>query len=182
VDKKAPSISLTAPIAGTYTIKQSVAAAYSCTDGGSGVASCAGSVASGASVDTGSVGSKSLTVTSSDNVGNTSAPASVGYTVTYGVCQSSIPQIKLGKTGSVSVNLCNASSANVSSSSIVVTAAGIYTSAGVKVKSLTNNFSYSARSGYTESVNTSGLSAGSYYVAFTATNDPVTHQAAFTVK
>jgi hypothetical protein len=182
VDEKAPSIALTAPAATTYTLRQGIAAAYSCTDGGSGVASCAGTVASGSSVDTSSVGSKTFTVNASDNVGNAAAPLSTSYTVTYGICQSNIPQIKSGHSGSVTVTLCDASNTNVSSSAITVTAAGIYTSSGVQVKSLSNNFTFSSRSGYTESVSTSGLSAGSYYVAFKATNDPVTHQAAFTVK
>ncbi len=183
VDKKAPTISLSSPVAGTYTLKQSVPASYSCTDGGSGVASCVGTAASGAPIDTASVGSKTFNVNAADNVGNTAGPASVSYSVTYGVCQSTIPQIKSGHSGTVSVTLCDASGSNVSSSATTVTAAGIYSSStGTKVKSLTNDFSYSSRSGYTESVNTVGLPSGSYYVAFSATNDPVTHQAAFSVK
>jgi outer membrane protein assembly factor BamB len=183
VDKKAPVISLTSPGATSYTLNQSVAAAYSCTDGGSGVATCAGSVASGASIDTHAVGSKSFTVSAADAVGNTTPPASASYSVSYGVCQSQIPQIKAGHTGTVTVNLCDASGATVSSAAITVTAAGVYSSAtGTKVQSLTNNFSYKQNNGYTESGSTTGLAGGSYYVAFTATGDPVTHQAQFTVK
>jgi hypothetical protein len=183
VDKKAPSISLTSPGATTYTFQQNVTASYSCSDGGSGVVTCAGPVASGSGIDTGSVGTKSFAVNAADAVGNAASPASVSYKVTYGVCQSQIPQIKAGHTGTVTVNLCDASGASVSSSAITVAAAGIYSSStGTKVQSLSNNFSFKSGTGYTESVNTSGLASGSYYIAFTATNDPVTHQAQFTVK
>src|SRR2546422_1336585 len=46
VDKKTPSISIAAP-GGIYLLGEIVAAAYACGDGGSGVASCRGPVASG---------------------------------------------------------------------------------------------------------------------------------------
>jgi hypothetical protein len=62
-----------------------------------------------------------------------------------------------------------------------VTAAGIYTSSGTLVRSLSNNFSY-ASGAYTEKVDTTGLAGGTYYVAFTAGGDPVRHQAAFAVR
>lgn len=182
VDKKAPSITLSAPVAQNYTLKQTVAASYSCADGGSGVASCLGPVALGASIDTNSVGSKTFTVNAADGVGNAATPSSVSYFVMYGVCQSTIPVIKAGRTGSVTVNLCDASGVNVSSSAITVTAANIYTSSGTFVRSVTNNFSYKSGGGYTESISAGGLATGNYYVAFKATNDPVTHQAAFSVK
>ena len=57
---------------------------YSCVDedGGSGLASCEGTVPNGAAVDTGSVGAKQFTVDAADAAGNTSA-ASVGYRVVY---------------------------------------------------------------------------------------------------
>jgi hypothetical protein len=65
VDKKAPTITITAPT-GAYVYGQSVAADYACADGGSGLASCVGTVADGAAVDTGSVGQKSFTVDAAD--------------------------------------------------------------------------------------------------------------------
>jgi outer membrane protein assembly factor BamB len=181
VDKKAPSITLNSPSATTYTLNQTVAASYSCADGGSGVASCAGPVASGQPINTASVGNKTFSVNAADAVGNQATPVSVGYIVTYGVCQSSVPTIKSGHAGNVSVQLCDAKSVNVSSPSVVVTAAGIYTSSGTLVRSLSNNFSY-ASGAYTEKVDTTGLASGTYYVAFTAGGDPVRHQAAFAVR
>src|SRR5262249_18024029 len=69
IDKKAPSIAITVPT-GTYLLGQTVAANYSCTDGGSGVSSCSGPVANSANIDTSAVGLNSFTVNATDNVGN----------------------------------------------------------------------------------------------------------------
>ena len=187
VDKKAPGITLSTPSGGTYTLNAVLAASYTCTDGGSGVATCAGPVPSGSSIDTSSVGSKTFTVNATDGVGNATTPRVGTYVVTYGICQSTVPTIKSGHIGSVSVQLCSAGNANVSSSSIALTASGIYTASGTLVQPLNNTFAYtsslnSAGSGYTEKVSTSGLATGAYYIAFKAAGDGVTHQAAFAVK
>jgi hypothetical protein len=82
IDKKAPSISITAPTATTYALNQVVAANYSCSDGGADVASCAGTVASGANLNTTSVGPKTFTLNATDNAANTSS-VNVNYTVAY---------------------------------------------------------------------------------------------------
>jgi hypothetical protein len=89
VDKKSPAISITAPANAAYLLNQAAAAGYSCSDGGSGVLSCAGPVASGANFDTASVGGKTFTVNASDNVANSSS-GSTSYSVVYpstGLCQ-----------------------------------------------------------------------------------------------
>jgi hypothetical protein len=81
VDATPPSITITTPADGAvYSVGEQVTAAYSCTDADSGVDTCAGSVANGAAVDTGSVGEKTFTVEASDNAGNT-ASQTVSYTV-----------------------------------------------------------------------------------------------------
>jgi CSLREA domain-containing protein len=81
VDKKAPGISITAPPNGAeYQPGEAVPADYGCTDGGSGVGSCSGPVASGENIDTASEGPKSFAVTARDDVGNT-ATRSHDYTV-----------------------------------------------------------------------------------------------------
>ena len=62
-DRTAPTITLTSPAEGAvYTLGESVLADYSCADepNGSGVASCEGSVADGAALDTSEVGAKTL--------------------------------------------------------------------------------------------------------------------------
>lgn len=80
IDKTAPGVTIAAPAAATYFLNQAVAADYSCGDGGSGVASCTGTVADGASIDTGSLGAKTFTVNAVDNAGNPGT-ASVSYQV-----------------------------------------------------------------------------------------------------
>lgn len=81
IDKANPAITLTAPQNGaTYTIHQTVNANYACSDLGSGVATCVGSVATGSPIDTATVGTKSFSVTSTDNVSNSTNTA-VSYLV-----------------------------------------------------------------------------------------------------
>jgi hypothetical protein len=83
VDKTPPTIAITAPANGdVYPLGQVVTADYSCSDeaGGSGIATCSGTVADGAAIDTASVGEKSFTVEATDAAGN-SASKSVTYTV-----------------------------------------------------------------------------------------------------
>jgi N-acetylglucosamine-6-sulfatase len=79
-DTTDPQITITTPPQGaTYTLGQSVAASYECTDAASGVASCEGPVANEANIDTSSTGTKTFTVDATDNAGNTS---SVSHTYT----------------------------------------------------------------------------------------------------
>ena len=79
-DTTDPQITITTPPQGaTYTLGQSVAASYSCTDADSGVASCQGPVTNGANIDTSSSGTKTFSVVATDNVGNTN---SVSHTYT----------------------------------------------------------------------------------------------------
>jgi hypothetical protein len=83
VDKTAPTISIGSPTDGeVLTVGQKVAASYSCADeaGGSGLATCAGPVPSGAFIDTSSPGSKTFTVSATDKAGN-AASLTRTYTV-----------------------------------------------------------------------------------------------------
>jgi hypothetical protein len=80
IDKKASTITITAPASATYVFGQAVAASYTCADGGSGVGSCAGPVPSGENIDTSSLGANTFTVNARDNVGNISSLL-VNYTV-----------------------------------------------------------------------------------------------------
>jgi hypothetical protein len=84
-DRSAPTITLTRPVEGAvYTLGERVLADYSCSDepNGSGLATCEGSVAAGAALDTSAVGAKTFEVRTTDNAGN-SASTSVGYSVVY---------------------------------------------------------------------------------------------------
>jgi hypothetical protein len=73
-DVSAPAIQINSPIdGGIYLVGQSIGADYSCTDIDGGVASCAGSVANGAAMDTATAGTHAFTVTATDQTGNASA-------------------------------------------------------------------------------------------------------------
>ena len=62
-------ITLTTPPNGAvYVLGQNVTAAFGCTDSGSGVATCSGTAANGSAVDTSTLGPKSFTVNSTDDV------------------------------------------------------------------------------------------------------------------
>ena len=81
VDEQAPTIVLSAPATGAvYLLGQVVTASYSCVDGGSGIASCAGTVANGARLDTSTVGVHQFRVTATDALGHTTT-----VTATYAV-------------------------------------------------------------------------------------------------
>jgi hypothetical protein len=126
VDKKAPSITITSPTATTYLLHQAVTASYACNDGGSGPASCSGPVASGSPLDTSSAGSKSFTVTATDNVGNTTSQT-VSYQVGYQFSgflapvnnPSTVNMGKAGRTYPVKFQLTDANGAFISTLSAV---------------------------------------------------------------
>ena len=78
-----PTATITSPADGaTYTKGQTITASFVCADeaGGSGLASCVGTVADGAVINTTTVGSQTFTVTATDNAGN-----SLAVTHTYNV-------------------------------------------------------------------------------------------------
>ncbi len=75
-----PAVVIRSPGTTTYTQGQNVSADYECTDAGSGVASCSGTVADGAPIDTSSAGTHTFTVQSTDAAGNQTTE-----TVTYQV-------------------------------------------------------------------------------------------------
>ena len=79
-DVNAPTIKVTAPTANQAIVQNTtVLADYSCNDG-SGVASCTGTVANGAALDTATVGAHTFTVTATDTQGLVST-ARIPYTV-----------------------------------------------------------------------------------------------------
>ncbi|HUF99830.1 MAG TPA: hypothetical protein VMM60_17010 [Ilumatobacter sp.] len=79
-DTAPPSISIIAPFDGAiYGFQQEVSAAYTCSDPG-GIATCTGTVANGAAIDTSTEGPKTFTVDATDNAGN-AASKTVDYLV-----------------------------------------------------------------------------------------------------
>ncbi len=98
-DVTAPTIALTTPANdATYLLNQSIIADYTCQDeaGGSGLASCVGTLASGSAIDTSSAGVKSFAVNATDHAGNP-ASTSVSYSVVYNFSGFSSP-VDIGPT------------------------------------------------------------------------------------
>jgi hypothetical protein len=119
VDKKAPAITITAPTTGPYLLGQSITAAYACSDGGSGLASCTGPVASGSTFTATTPGTSTFTVKATDQVGNAASQA-VSYAVRYGSKLLSKPPVngKVGSSVPIKLELINAAGKNVSSASL----------------------------------------------------------------
>ncbi|MEO5841949.1 MAG: S8 family serine peptidase, partial [Acidimicrobiales bacterium] len=80
-DSMAPTITITTPVNGaTFHVGDTVHADFSCNDtGGSGLATCSGTVTNGSPINTATVGSRSFTVNATDGAGN---PASRTHTYT----------------------------------------------------------------------------------------------------
>ena len=93
-DATAPKATIVSPANGaTYTQGQTVKASYSCADSTSGVNSCTGTVANSANLDFSAAGTKSFSVNSSDQAGNTTT-ASISYTVVSSPQDSTPPVIQ----------------------------------------------------------------------------------------
>jgi hypothetical protein len=193
IDKKAPSITLTSPTSKTYIINEVAAADYACADGGSGVASCVGTVPSGSNIDTLTTGTKSFVVNASDNVGNIAAPSAVSYKVTYNIC-ALYDQAKAHKAGSVApikLQLCDSQNKNVSAANVVVNATGLTKKDSTASTTVIdagnanpdNNFRYDTTiGGYVYNLSTKGLTTGTWELSFMVAGDPVPHSVRFDVK
>lgn len=80
-DTTPPTITVTRPADGAvYWANVPLAAAYTCADAESGIATCAGDAANGGGLDTSHTGSHTFTVTATDKAGN-QATVTHGYTV-----------------------------------------------------------------------------------------------------
>ncbi len=177
VDKKAPTITLTAPVAGSYTVGQVVNAAFTCVDGGSDVASCTGSTANGSAIPT-TPGTHTFTVNATDNVGNAAATVTVTYTVAYRICLQYNPnQAKtIGSAYPIEVRLCDAAGNNLSSASISLQATTVDGTIDPGPNDSGNsNFGYFFRfdlGSYKYNLKTDGLSPGMHTLFFTVSTAP----------
>jgi streptogramin lyase len=195
VDTTGPTISITAPAGGTYLLNQAVTATFTASDACSGVASCVGTVASGALINTASVGTKTFSVTATDNGGNVSTKT-VTYSVAFGICVL-YDQSKAHRSGStipIKLQLCDANGVNVSNTNILVHASTVIrasTEAPGPLEDSGNanpdgNFRYDAglgsTGGYIFNLSTTGYATGTYLLRFTAGGDPTVHTVQFQVK
>jgi uncharacterized protein len=190
VDKRGPQISIASPANATYLLNQVVASNYNCSDAGSGLSTCSGPVASGANINTTSVGAQNFTVNSTDAVGNTSS-SSVTYTVAYNVCllYDTSHSRKAGSTVPIRLQLCDGDGNNVSSAAVQVTAVRVVmvsTGASLIVDDSGSanpdgNFRFEDGS-YIFNLSTKGLATGTYNLVFVSGNDATTHSAPFQIR
>jgi Bacterial Ig-like domain (group 3) len=124
-----------------------------------------------------------------------STSAGLPQNVTYNVCLLYDPT-KSKNSGAVfpiKVQLCDAAGGDLSSSGVVLHAAGMTSVSGfsgpadsVGDANPDNDFRFDSSlgptGGYIFNLSTKGLSSGTYSLQFTATGDPVTHSVAFGVK
>ncbi len=90
-DATPPIINLAVPANGqVFEIKKAASARFDCTDATSGMGPCSGTVASGSRIDTSSLGTRSFTVTATDQAGN---PQSITHA--FQVVDRTPPVIKL---------------------------------------------------------------------------------------
>jgi uncharacterized repeat protein (TIGR01451 family) len=124
IDQKAPTISLVTPADGaSLVIGASVPVSYTCSDGGSGMALCTGTIASGALLDTSNPGTGTFEVQASDEAGN-QATVTHSYTVGYGLCNLQLPSAAGGALP-IRFELCDAAGDNLSSPGLSVTAVAL---------------------------------------------------------
>jgi hypothetical protein len=97
IDLSDPTVTLTTPPDGaTYVLNEVVNADFECDDTISGLASCVGTVADGALIDTSTVGSHSFQVVATDNAGRTKTVTHT-YNVEYseGTCADGTPSLQI---------------------------------------------------------------------------------------
>jgi subtilisin-like proprotein convertase family protein len=193
IDKTKPAITLNAP-GETYFINQPVNASYSCSDGGSGLTACTGTLPSGAAINTSAIGAWTFTVTATDAAGN-AADVSNHYAVAYkiGLLYDSGKARQIGSTIPIKLQLTDAFGNNLSSANVIVTALrvekissyapGILEDAGNSNPD--DNFRFTnldGTGGYIFNLKTTGLTTGTYVLVFRAGADPTTHTAQFQLK
>jgi hypothetical protein len=135
------------------------------------------------------VGTYSITYSYAGNNNFTAASSSGSLAVAYGtkLLFDNTKAVRSGTTLQIKLELTNASAADVSSSSIPVTATGLVDSKGNSVSLQSKNnpndlFTYNAKlKGYTFNLGTKGLAAGTYTLYYKAGNDPTLHSLTFVV-
>jgi len=194
IDKTAPVISVTTPIEGaTYLLNQSVPANYGCTDSLSGVASCSGTTANGAAINTASAGAKSIAINSTDNAGNAATQSTVNYNVAFGlsVMYDQTKAHKSGSTVPIKVRLVDANGVNVSSASIALHAVGVIqmsSQASTTLDAAGNanpdfDFRYDEiLGGYIFNLKTTGFGTGTYVLNFVVGGSPTINNVEFQVR
>ncbi len=129
IDTVPPVITIAAPVDDAeYVLNSSVASDYACSDDapGSGVDTCSGTVSSGSSFDTSTVGLNNFTVTATDVAGN-SATKTTNYHVIYNVTLAPLKKTaKLGSAVQVEYVLQDGTGSVISDLSTLVKMESVY--------------------------------------------------------
>ena len=193
IDRKSPTLTVTMPETDDYILGEPVVVSYSCSDGGSGVASCVGPVADGGDLNTATVGTNAFPVDAADRVGN-QASTSVSYRVTYNVCPlfDQGKAYRAGQTIPIKLQLCDVAGGNASIESVVVTAVRLEKADNSAVTAIVEDagnanpgdgFRYDSRlEGYIYNLDTRGLSAGTWKLTSDAAGDDIRHSVTFDVR
>jgi hypothetical protein len=159
-----------------------VAASFGCADLGTGIASCAGTVANGSFVDTASVGTKTFTVDAVDRAGN-ATHQTVTYTVAYGIC--AVGGKRSGddegdEAKRIALRLCSAGGANMSSVRIGVRPVDL--DGAPLPRGTRAAFRFEARLvAYVLELRTRGLRPGEHVLHLAVAGDAMRHEFRFTV-
>jgi len=188
VDRKPPAITISSPANTTYTPGQVVAANFSCTDGGSGVSTCSGTVSSGSNIDTSTPGQKSFTVSATHAVGN-AAQLQVSYTVAsvYNICLDDKPTdaTPAGGVATIRIHVCDVNEANAGGAGITVTAVSVNPTGTIESPGANNPggvFKYLNEGGYQFLLSTRGYAPGAYALLVKVGSDPTVHPVPFVLK
>jgi hypothetical protein len=184
VDRTPPEIAVGVPRAdAVYLLHQAVTGSFSCSDEGSGIASCDGPSASGQPVPTAAVGASAFSVVAVDRAGN-SRSLSIPYAVTYAV-ELAGGEGQAIKNGSLrlSLRLADALGMNQSADSIPVRATALVSVDGKTRVELQDQLEFDPRSAaYDLDLKAAGLSAGDYRLDVEIAGDRVPHPVLFHVK
>ncbi|HEY0099605.1 MAG TPA: MBG domain-containing protein, partial [Pyrinomonadaceae bacterium] len=195
IDKTAPTVGLVQPAeGGLYLLGQTTHADYACADNLSGT-DCSGTVASGASFDTSSVGVKTFGVSATDLAGN-NATVQVNYIVGYGLglLYDADKAKRSGSTIPFKLQLLDASGANRSAAGSIVHVVGVSPPAGQPLSPVEDagransggNFRYDAAlggtGGYIFNLRTAGYAPGTYLLHFTVGQDPYIYSTPFRIE
>jgi hypothetical protein len=192
IDRTPPAITVSSPTTATYTLNQTVAASYSCTDNRSGVDACTGTKPSGQAIETATTGTKTFAVHAVDKAGNV-LDRTLDYKVGFAV-QALYDQTKAHKAGStvpIKVQLVDANGTNLSAAAVTVAQAGLVkvdNSASSVVDAATaasadRDFRYDASiAGYIYNLKTTGLTTGTWDLKFTTSADGVVHDVYFDIR
>ena len=185
IDRTPPAINIRSPRAeATFTVGQTVAAAFACVDADSGVATCEGTSATGQPIATATVGTATFAVTASDHAGNAET-ASVPYAVTYAVerLDHANRAVQRGATMPIAIRLVDARGVDRSSAEVEVTAQELSPADGstrTDLKAAAFRFDGDL-GGYRFDLETKDRPEGSYKLTFGVTGDPVLHEVEFRV-